>query len=76
MPEHIWKGLHVKHLRGSLKMREVQACEIMLRALRHCGIVGGEAHVDEDVWERIPEDYDLNWELDPDDPRWHIEEYD
>merc|ERR1711988_965097 len=53
--------LHVSHLTGTPRMKEVQVCEILLRALRHLVHVPGGAHVDEDVWKRVPDDYDLDW---------------
>ena len=62
MPKDIWNRLHVQHLVGSARMKEVQACEILLRALRHVGFTPASTHVEDDVWERIPDDFDLTWD--------------
>jgi len=72
MPKDLWRKLHVKHLTGSLRMREVQACEIMLRALKNFGMAGchGEAKVSDDVWRMIPDDYELEWA--PEHANWEI----
>jgi len=64
MPREIWNRLHVQHLVGSARMKEVQACEILLRAIRHVsGSFQPAAHVEEDVWSRIPEDFEMTWDI-------------
>jgi len=62
LPHTLWRRFSVSHMRGSTRMKEVQVCEVLLRALRHLVHVPGGAHVDKDVWDRVPNDYELEWD--------------
>jgi len=54
--------LNLKHCKGSARMKEVRACEILLNAIKHFQVVKGGAMVNDAVWAAIPNEYELEWD--------------